>query len=76
MHYEMEATLQDAVDLKIPAIHIALPQVDENSVGEFIAFWQLYAIYASLLRGTNPFDQPAVENSKEISFKKRLAIPN
>lgn len=71
--YEMEATLQDAVELKIPAIHMALPQVDEKSIGEFMAFWQLYAVYASILRGANPFDQPAVENSKEISFKKRLS---
>jgi glucose-6-phosphate isomerase len=37
-----------------------------------MAFWQLYAVYSSLLRNVDPFDQPQVEGSKKISFDKRL----
>jgi glucose-6-phosphate isomerase len=54
-----------------PFVHnewIKLP----GEVGNFVAFWQLYAIYSALLRGVNAFDQPSVEASKLISFNKRL----
>lgn len=72
MQYEMEATLQDATDLKIPTAHMSLTELNETEIGNFIAFWQLFAVYSSVLRDVNPFDQPAVENSKIFSFKKRL----
>jgi glucose-6-phosphate isomerase len=72
MQYEMEATLQDAKDLGIPGAHLSLSQLDEKELGQFMAFWQMYAVYGALIRGVNPFDQPAVENSKRISFQKRL----
>jgi glucose-6-phosphate isomerase len=72
MRYEMEATKQDAIALNIPVLHYEIEQLDEKHLGEYIAFWQMYAVYASVIRGVNPFDQPAVENSKKISFQKRL----
>jgi glucose-6-phosphate isomerase len=36
-----------------------------------MAFWQMFAVYSSILRGVDPFNQPQVENSKNISFAKR-----
>ncbi len=76
MQYEMEGTLEDATGIGLPVIHMALAEKTESELGQFLAFWQMYAVYASILRGVNPFDQPAVENSKQISFHKRLAAKN
>lgn len=71
LQFEREATFEDAKLANIPLAEIILEQVIESELGRLIAFWQLYAVYGSLLRGVNPFDQPQVENSKKISFAKR-----
>lgn len=71
MQFEREATMEDARLKNIPLIDMMLETIEPADVGEFMAFWQLYAIYGSLLRGVNPFDQPQVEASKYISFTKR-----
>jgi glucose-6-phosphate isomerase len=72
MQFELEGTLEDAKIKSIPVIHMSLPDRDPLVIGELIAFWQMYAIYSAILRDVNAFDQPAVENSKNISFNKRL----
>jgi hypothetical protein len=36
-----------------------------------MAFWQYFAVYSSILREVNPYDQPQVETSKVISIKMR-----
>lgn len=68
---EKDATLEDAKLKNIPAVDMSIEKIDSISVGEFMAFWQLFAVYSSVLRGVNPFDQPQVETSKQISFTKR-----
>ena len=72
MQFELEGTLEDAKIKSIPVVHMSLPNRDPLVIGELIAFWQMYAIYSAILRDVNAFDQPAVENSKNISFNKRL----
>ncbi len=71
LQFEREATLEDAKLQNIPVIDMLLENITSLEVGEFMAFWQLYAVYGSVLRGVNPFDQPQVESSKKISFTKR-----
>ena len=34
-----------------------------------ISLWQWTVVYSGILRGVNPFDQPAVENSKKLMQK-------
>jgi glucose-6-phosphate isomerase len=72
LRFEMEGTLEDARMKEIPLAVQTLTQRTPEEVGSLIAFWQLYSIYASCWRQVNPFDQPEVENSKNISFAKRL----
>jgi glucose-6-phosphate isomerase len=72
MDFEREATMEDAIIHNIPVVSLVLNQRNNESIAQFIAFWQLFAVYASLLRGVNPFDQPQVEASKKLSFEKRL----
>ncbi|QQS22588.1 hypothetical protein IPM19_03070 [bacterium] len=71
MQFEREATLEDAKLQNIPVVDMMLETVDHKDVGEFMAFWQLYAVYASCMRGVDPYNQPQVEASKKISFAKR-----
>jgi glucose-6-phosphate isomerase len=62
LNLEMQASLESATGLGLPVIHLELTSTDPASVGKWIAFWQLFAVYSSLLRKVNPFDQPAVEH--------------
>lgn len=72
LEFELAGTLEDARIQGIPVAHLAVAGFSPSEIGALAAFWQLYAVYASALRGVNPFDQPQVENSKNISFHKRL----
>lgn len=66
---EYLGTKQDADKLEVPNVTIKIEKIDEESIGELISFWQMVAFYSSILRGVNPFDQPAVENSKNITLQ-------
>lgn len=61
-----------AQELAIPNLTIHLERTDALHIGAYIFFWQMVALYSAHLRGLNPFDQPAVEASKIISFKERF----
>ncbi|MBP9686200.1 MAG: hypothetical protein KBD66_00165 [Candidatus Doudnabacteria bacterium] len=74
MRAELEATMEDGRMRGIPLAHISLSSVSEKTLGACIAFFELYAVYSSLLRDVDPFDQPQVEASKELSLNKRLAV--
>jgi glucose-6-phosphate isomerase len=74
MDFEREATMEDAEEHGIPTLSLMLTQRNSESIAAYIAFWQLFAVYAALLRAVNPFDQPQVEASKKLSFEKRLAF--
>lgn len=68
---EAEGTLQNAVNKNIPAISIKLERVDEENIGEFLAFWQMFSIYSAHLRDVDPFGQRGVEESKRTSWEMR-----
>lgn len=72
LEYEWQGTVEDARINSIPLIHMSVESFTPKNLGELLAFWQLFAVYSSVLREVNPFDQPQVENSKNISFNKRL----
>jgi glucose-6-phosphate isomerase len=71
---EFRGTFEEAKIQGIPLAALSIERVNARTIGEFIAFWQAYAVYSSVLRGVNPFDQPQVENSKQISWGKRKAF--
>lgn len=70
--FELLGTLEDSRISGIPVAHLSIAGFSGEEIGQLVAFWQLYAVYSSVLREVNPFDQPQVENSKNISFNKRL----
>jgi glucose-6-phosphate isomerase len=76
MQSEFNGTWQDAKNNLIPSVALHLTSVEPKEVGAFIALLQLFAVYSSLLREVDPFNQPQVENSKQISWKERLEFRN
>ncbi len=70
--FEMRGVIEDAKLKDIPLLHLSIEKFDEQELGRFLAFWQMFAVYSSVLRNVDPFDQPQVEASKKISFDKRL----
>ncbi|MFC1742190.1 hypothetical protein ACFL3V_06660 [Nanoarchaeota archaeon] len=71
IYYEFLGTYRDAINKRIPVAEISLDKITPFSIGEFMAFWHYVAVYSSWLRDVNPFDQPQVESSKDISWKLR-----
>ena len=71
LQFEREATIDDAKMNDVPIVYMQLEELSEHHLGELIAFWQMYAVYSSLFRAVNPYDQPQVEASKKISFSRR-----
>ena len=67
---EYHGTKTEADRLSIPNITIELPEVTNQSVGELLAFWQLVAFYSAILRNVDPFNEPAVTNSKHITTEE------
>lgn len=70
--FELQGTMEAARMAGLPVAHMELAGLEPVSLGRFIAFWQLFAVYSSMLRGVDPFDQPEVEHGKQMSFNKRL----
>lgn len=68
LDFEFQGTFNDALENKIPIVHLHLKQISPRSVGQFLAFFQYLAYYSAILRGVNPLGQPQVERSKEITF--------
>lgn len=69
LEIEFEGTFRDALEKKIPVIHLEMKEVSPASVGRFLALFQYVAVYSACLRGVDPYGQPQVERSKEISFE-------
>jgi glucose-6-phosphate isomerase len=67
---EYHGTKTEADRLIIPNVTIELPEITNQTVGELLAFWQLVAFYSAILRGVDPFNEPAVTNSKNITIEE------
>jgi len=68
---EAQGTMADAKEQGIPFAHLEVDKLTPAAVGEYLVFWQFVAYYLSVLEDVDPFDQPQVERSKEISFLLR-----
>jgi glucose-6-phosphate isomerase len=69
LEFEFFGTFQDAQNNNIPGAEIVLEKLDAYNIGQLIGLWHYIAVYSSWLRDVNPFDQPQVEASKDISFR-------
>jgi len=51
-----------------PSAYLEIDKLDEASIGELIAMFELSVVYLSELIGVNAFDQPGVEAGKEYMY--------
>jgi glucose-6-phosphate isomerase len=61
-------TLLAHVDGGVPNIHITLPRLNENILGQMIYFFERACGISGYILGVNPFDQPGVEAYKKNMF--------
>jgi glucose-6-phosphate isomerase len=71
MNAEAEATKISLINNHVPLITIELPKLDENVLGGLMMYATLETIITAHITSVNPYDQPAVEDSK-IMAKKLL----
>ncbi|MBT7928684.1 hypothetical protein HN682_02025, partial [Candidatus Peregrinibacteria bacterium] len=69
--YEFIGTQKNATKLKIPNSVLTLDARSPAAVGELIALFEYATYYYCKLLGVDPFNQPHVEGSKQISFELR-----
>lgn len=61
-------TLLAHVDGGVPNIRIAIPEINEENLGELIYFFEFACGLSGYMLGVNPFDQPGVEAYKNNMF--------
>lgn len=66
LNLEHQGVFDTAVKKNIPSACLTL-KLDE--IAKLIALWQFIVIYSAALRKVNPYDQPAVEESKLLTKK-------
>lgn len=65
---ELKATEYALVQAGTPNLTITMPQVDANTVGQLLYFFEMATAFAGELLGINTFDQPGVEEGKIAAF--------
>ncbi len=65
-HAEMNATRMSLINSSRPSITISLPELMPKTLGELFVFFELLVVYIGYLYHINPFDQPGVEEGKQI----------
>ena len=65
----MEATINAHVSGGVPNILINTKELDEETVGHLIYFFELACAMSGELLGVNPFNQPGVEKYKTNMFE-------
>jgi glucose-6-phosphate isomerase len=72
---EFRATRQVITDAGHPNMTIRLPVLTAHVLGQLIDLYQRTTIYAGLLYGINPLDQPSVEIGKRLAIDYRRGAP-
>jgi len=68
LNAEKRATELALVASSRPCLTIRFPQVNEQTVGQFIMLWEAATTIMGGLLNVNPYDQPAVQLGKDYTF--------
>jgi glucose-6-phosphate isomerase len=66
---EFLATRQVIADYGHPNLTLHLAQLTAGTLGQLIDLYQRVTVYAGILYGVNPLDQPAVESGKRLAVQ-------
>ena len=69
IHAEFHATRSVITDAGHPNLTLTLPAMDAHVLGQLIDLYQRTTVYAGLLYGINPLDQPSVEKGKKLAVR-------
>jgi glucose-6-phosphate isomerase len=58
-----------------PVRTLDLARLDERGLGALMMHFMLETILAARLMGVDPFDQPAVEDAKQITIARVAGLP-
>lgn len=67
MDAEQRATIETLKKRKLPIRVLNLPKLDEENLGALFMHFMLETAIAAKILGVNAFDQPAVEESKQLA---------
>ncbi len=56
------------IDGGVPNIRISIPELNENTIGQLIYFYEMACAVSGYILDVNPFDQPGVEAYKKNMF--------
>ena len=65
----MEGTIEAHVDGNVPNILITMKELNEETLGQLIYFFELACAMSGKILGINPFNQPGVEKYKQNMFR-------
>ena len=65
---EQEGTGLALVKAGVPNMRLNVPLLDSYYLGQLFVFFELVTAVTGLLDGINPFNQPGVENSKNLTY--------
>ena len=65
----MEGTIEAHVDGNVPNILITMQELNEETLGQLIYFFELACAMSGKILGVNPFNQPGVEKYKKNMFR-------
>ncbi len=63
-----KATMLAHVDGGVPNMEIVLPEINEETLGEMVYFFEMGCALSGYILDVNPFDQPGVEAYKKNMF--------
>jgi glucose-6-phosphate isomerase len=66
---EFRATRSVITEAGHPNLTLVLPHLDAHVLGQLIDLYQRTTVYAGLLYGVNPLDQPSVEKGKKLALR-------
>jgi glucose-6-phosphate isomerase len=66
---EFNATRKVMTDRGLFNYTVKMPNLSAHSVGQLVFLYMLMTAYMGELLGVNPFDQPAVEEGKKITYR-------
>lgn len=64
----LEGTRQAHIKGEVPVVTVALEQLNEEAIGQFIYMYELMTAVYVYCHGVNPFNQPGVEDYKKAMY--------
>ncbi len=64
-----EGTRRAHLEGNVPNLRIAIPSIEEKTIGELIYFFEFACALSCYMLDVNPFDQPGVEAYKKNMFQ-------